>query len=390
MEKSKAKLFISHHPSNLILFKNMAEIVRKYDKESKIILFKVNHVYFDKFDDEPYKKFFDEIVEFDFINYEKNFLIGYWKIFSFKKQLNKMTNGLLKNFRTIDLFLTDSAWLPVNVLLCNLSKQKNIKNITKIFMVEPESSQTKTDKIKTFLANLYPLPFKSYKIKVISTLGGKFMDFVYNDNIPGNMVKIISPVKKESIGKNVLPYLVNSTNFSKSQKDMVVIFGDASIFKFYAEYLPEYKIFVKKLTAFFKALEDKYSDYKLYYKPHPAEKGEIMPGVNIKKYSLLDNSINAETILDIYNQKIKAVYSFSSTSVATASFFGIPSYTFYKYLSNNAGVKRFNSMFEKNNIKSKFLFNLFDLEEIGRIDNLKSRNINIEKLEEKYRKVLNI
>lgn len=393
--ENTAKLFICNHPGQLFLYKKLVQIIKKYDKNTKILLFKVNHPYFLKFNFKPYKQYFDKIIEFDFVRYEKNFLMSFWKIFNFQNKLKKIDNSLLLKFDKIDLFSHNSAWLPVNIMLYNLARQKNIKNITTFIFGRLEGPQTKTDNIKTLLCNLYSLPFKCYKVKVISNLAGKFQGFVYADSIVGTTVKTISPPiqllnssdwKKE----NILPYPIIKKNLRSIKKDMIIIFGNANILECYSEYFPKYEIFIKKINNFFETLEDKYSNYKLYYKPHPSDENRIMPGINLKKYNLFDNTMNAETIFDSYHQKIKAVYTFSSTSIVLGSFFAIPSYTFYRYLFNSSGVELFDNIFSQDNIKSKFLFHLSDLKEIGKIDNLKPKNLDLKKINKIYRKILNV
>lgn len=391
---NKAKLFISHHPNNLFLYKNLIQIIRKYDKDTKILLFKVNHPGFSKFNFEPYKEYFDRIVEFDFIHYQKNFLAGLWKILAFQKKLKRVISSFLRNFETIDLFLDNSAWLPVNVLLYNLSREKSIKNIHKITIAEPESSQTKRDKIKTLWCALYSLLFKCYKVKAISTRGGKFVDFVYGSDTPGNFLKIVSPIvfnKSYGLKEDILPYPIFYQRRSAEKRDIVIIFGDANIPQYFAEYLPSYETFVEKLNTFFKAVENKYSNCQLYYKPHPNDKdGEIMPGINLQKYRLFDNTVNAQMLFERYQKRIKAVYTFSSSAAIFGSFFGIPSYTFYRYLFNPSGIEKFNSFFNQDYLMSRFLFHIADLGEIGKIDELEPPVINLKKLEKRYRKVLNI
>lgn len=395
MNQAKAKLFICHHPDQILLYKNLVQIIKKHDQKTMIILFKVNHPYFLKFNFAPYNQYFDKIIEFDFINYKKNFWRGYLEIFNFQKKLKKTMANLSANFGTIDLFITDSAWLPVNILLYNLARQKNIKNITKLAMAQLESPQTKKDIPKTFLCSLYSLPFKCYKIKVISNLTGKFQGFAYTDRVAGNIVRIISPFLKTlnnpNGGKeNILPYPVITKHSKGTKKDMVIIFGDANIVQCYSEYLPGYETFVKKMTSFFEVLENKYSNYKLYYKPHPTDNDRIMPGINIQRYNLFDNTTNAEMIFDKYHQKIKAVYTFSSTSIMPASFFAIPSYTFYRYLFNPPGVELLDNIFNQDNIKSQFIFHLSNLSEIGKIDNLKCPDLDSEKSGKLFRKILNV
>lgn len=391
----KAKLFICHHPGNLLLYKNLAQIIKQYDKDLQIILFKVNHPYFSKFNFEPYKRHFDQIIEFDFIHYKKNFFKGLWKILIFQKRLKKAIAGSLKNFKEIDLFLDKSTYLPINILLYNLSRQENVKNITKFSLVGSENLPTKVDKVRTFLCALYSLFFKCYKIKALSTLGGRFLNFVYTENTPGTFVKIISPIANspsslDDLKENILPYPVIFKHSSVVKKDMVIVFGKKSIFKDLAESLPIHEICLEKLTALFNAIANQYSDCELYYKPHPVDKRETMPGIDIEKYSLLDGVLNAQELFDKYQGRIKAVYAFSSSAVIHGSFFGIPSYTFYRYLCNRAGIETFDSLMSQDTLKSKFLFHLSNLNEVGKIDNLKSPNINSKMLEKIYRKVLSV
>lgn len=390
--ENTAKIFICNHPTQLFLYKNFIEIIRKYDQGSKIILFKVNHPHFLRFNAEPYRQYFDEIIEFDFIHYKKNIFLEYRKIFNFIKKLKKTIKRLTENYETIDAFSHESAWLPTNVLLYYLGKGSKIK-INRFVEASLESSYAKTDKIKTLLCGLYSLPFKCYKVKVISTPKGRFLDFVYVDNVPGKRIQIISPtgdvgnLEKE----NTLPYPIVRKFQEAAKRDMVIIFGNAALDKSWSEYLPDYKTFVEKLAAFFIVFEKKYADCKLYYKPHPGDGKAIMPGIDIVKYSLFENIVYAQTIFDMYRERIKAVYTFSSTSIIVGSFFGIPSYTFYQYICNPAGIERFNVFFNQEGLKSKFIFHITNLDEIGKIDGLSANSyLDFQKLENKYRKALNV
>ncbi len=316
---------------------------------------------------------------------------------AFQRKLKKVISSFLANFETIDLFLHKSTWPTVNILLYNLSKQKNVKNIIKFILKEKAYSETKIDRIKTLFCNLHSLFLGCYKIKVTSTLAGEFTGFVYAERIPGVSFRIVSPVREvvnifDDKKENILPYPIISKNSPTSKRDMVIIFGDTSICQDFSEYLPSNKVFIEKLTAFFKSIEGKYSDCKLWYKPHPGDKNRVMSGINIKKYNLFDNTVNAQVILDTYNQKIKAVYSIISSSAILGSFFGIPSYTLYRYLFNSAGIEKFDNLFDQDNTKSKFLLHMPDLKEIGKIDNLESHDcyVDLENIDERYRKVLNV
>lgn len=395
---NKAKLFICHDPNGLFLNKKFVQIIKKYDKDATIILFKVNHPHFSKFDFEPYKECFDKIIEFDFIDYKRNFLIGFWEIFNFHRKLKRTTANFLRNFEAIDLFLIDSAWLSVNVLLYNLSKEQNIKNIYKTTSSSAhKGSQYRTAKLRTFLCALYSLFFSCYKIKAISTLAGQFANYVYVENVPGIFLKMVNPtIELESIPFNnprekILPYPIMSKPLSNVKKDMIIVFGDSSIFKCYREYFSNEKEYFEKLTTFFQGLENKYPDCELYYKPHPGDGEQLMPGISPQKYRLFDNTMNAQMLIEKFQQRIKAVYTFSSVSVLFASFFGIPSYTFYRYLFSRAGEERFDNIFNEESLKSKFLLHLKGPEDIGKIDYLRNANcLDFIWIEKKYREALNI
>lgn len=393
----KAKIFICHHPVALILYKNLAEIIRENDKDIKIILFKVNHEYFSKFDFAPHKSYYDKVIEFDFVSYKKNLFLGISEVIKFKKKLNKSVSEILGNFDEIDLFLTDSAWLPVNILLYNLSRQKNIKNINKISFFESKGPQTKIDRIKSAWCNLYRLFCRCYKVKVISTKSGKFVNFAYDEDTPGKFIKIISPTSRitEVPGwakKDFFPYPVSLKNHPHEKKDMIFVFGDAGIFQFYKEYLPDYETFVKKISLLFSAIEKKYPDCKLYYKPHPSDgNNKVMEGVDLKKYILFDSTIDAPDLLDKFNHRIKAVYALSSFSVVFGSFFSVPSYFFYHYLFDGAGIEKFDSFYNQSNLDSRFICHVSNLSDIGKIDNLKRTNVFSDKnTSQEYLELLNI
>ena len=170
-------------------------------------------------------------------------------------------------------------------------------------------------------------------------------------------------------------------------KDTVIIFGNEGAIRQYSEYLQDIQLLNKKLKNIFRNIENYYVNCKLYYKPHPTDQGKIMPGVDISKYNLFDDSTNAEAIFEEYSEKIKAIYSLYSNSVIMGSFFGIPSYAFYRYLFNESGIRRFDNIFNQENLKSDYLFLLSNLEDIGKIDNLKNSNLNFESIEKAYLKI---
>lgn len=389
-KKKSAKIFICHHPGGLLFYKNLAKITKMLDKNTETALFKVNHNYFSKFNFEQYKEYFDVIVEFDFINYEKNIIKEFFKILKFKKKLSDIEKSLLSKFESIDLFSDYSAWLPVNFLIHSLFKNKKIKNIKLFRYIEPKISQLKVSFIKTLFCNIYTTLFGIYRIQALTTEKGKFSNFVYKGDINGEIINILSPFAKKKESKNDIIFPVIPKNQKKSKREMVVVFGDSTVFGHLSEYFVDIKEAKQKMTAFFKTLEEKYPG-KLYYKSHPSEGGKIMPGIDLKKYKIIDSGFSAESLLEAHYSEVKAVYTFSSNSIVNYSFVGIPSYTFYKYLFNKAGVDKFDSIFEAENIKSKYIFNISDLSQIGKIDkSIKLKSFDKEKIKKQYQKILNI
>lgn len=391
-KNKKAKIFICHHPSQLLLFENFSKIIKKYDKGTEIILFKVNHPYFLVFDFESHKKYFDKIIEFDFIHYSENFVKEYYRIIKFIRKIKNIEKNILNNFEKVDVFLNHSAWLPINIMLYNLSLSKKINNIFRISEIDIIKKDVRINRFKSFLYNLYTIFFPRYSIEFIMSPEGKFANFQYVKDIPGKEIKIVSPVSfVKTNHKDILPFPTVAVDNSDKKKDMVLIMGDANIFKEFSEYFASHKEFLQKTASFLRAIEEKYKGYKICYKPHPADKSELMPGIDPKKYIIFDNSTNAQTIFNNYYGKIKAVYGVFSTSTVSSSYFGIPSYVFYQYFLNNAGKKRMNSIFLAKDIISPFLFNAKELKDIGKIDDIEElKLLDIEELRDLYKQILDI
>jgi len=391
MEK-KAKIFVCHHPAGLLLFENLSKIIRQCDPDAKIIFIKVNHPYFSNFNFESYKKYFDQIIEFDFVHYNENFIKEYFRIIKFIKKLKNAEKHVFNNFEKVDLFLQDSAWLPVNIILYNLSKSKKINNIFRIVELDIVTKNTKPSIFKSFLYNLYTIFFPCYPIKFIMSPEGKFANFQYKKRAPGKEIRVVSPINFDKTGEgNVLPFPIIQKGSSDEKKDMVLIMGDANIFKEFPEYFSSYEEFQQKTKNFLAAIEEKYKGYKICYKSHPADKAEFMLGIDPKKHIIFDNGTNAQTIFNDYYEKIKAVYTVFSTSAISSSYFGIPSYVFYQYFMNDAGKKRMDSIFLAENIASPFLFNAESIMDVGRIDDAKKSGLlNFEETKNLYKRILNI
>lgn len=374
----KAKIFVCHHPARMVMYKNLAKMAK--NKDTDIILFKVKHLYFESFDFKPFEKYFDKVVELDFLAYDRNIVRGYLRIIKFHKDLKKALEEINREYKEVDAILIYSAWLPINFILFNLGQQKNIKNIIKITSIEPQGSKTKESRLMTSFANLYTLPFKCYEVGAITTLGGKFLDFYYKkDNLPGINLKVVNP-HSELLEKreDVFPFPIVPPQ-GKKKKDIIIVFGDTGISEFYSEYIPDKEKYLDKKKLFFNALEKKYKECKLYYKPHPTDGDKFMKGIDKKKYQLFSSKINSEMIFDQMADRIKAVYSISSTSLINSSYYSIPSYSFYRYLFNKEGKKKWDEFFNQPGYDSPFIYHLEKIEEIGKIDKMEEKKIDQEK-----------
>lgn len=382
------RIFIWHHPENIFIFKNLIKIIKDNDPQSKIILFKVNHQYFDNFDFKPFCKYFDEIAEFDFVLYRRNFLKGCIEMIKFKKQMEKAKKEVLIKLDSADLFLFNSGWPPVNLLYRFLAKCPKIKNITKFSTVTVDSKTTKVNIVVTFLCNIYNLLFGGFLIKVLYAKNGEFMDFRYLFKTPGRIVTI-KKIDDCADGKDFFPFpFFTEKGSAEKPKNIVFIFGDATFFSDEPEYFPPPEIIAEKLNEIFSAIKDKYKNCKIYYKPHPADQDRIMPGINNKDFIILDNKKNAQILIDENYQSIKAVYTLFSMSVITSAFLGIPSYTFYKIFPD---FSRADGFFSQKEVQSKFLYHISHAKEVGAIDDIKRPNMEMgSAMYKKFRALLNV
>lgn len=392
MEKRKAKIFVSHYPPDLPMYKAIATISKDTQPHTRLFLFKVEHPY--HFNVPLYKDSFDTIVTFPFIAYEKNIIEGVRQIVRFKRVLQKALRNLEK-FSHIDVYIEHSAWLPANVMLFALGNLSRVRHIYRLTLGSYEIPGTRIDWGRTLFCYFYHLFINAYPVNAMKRIGGGFATFNYLRKIPGILVKMTSPAlpRKEKYRRNefVIPYPVLSPRNKKSNSpDMVIIFGDKGVIDDFPDYVATSDA-KEILHTFFSALEKHYQDTRLYYKPHPGAPGDFLPGMNPSHYKLLPASVSAQAILQEYWPRVKAAYTFFSTSVAWSSFFAIPSYTLYKMIYNTAGVKRLDEAFGQPDIASPLLFALENIKDIGRIDNKKTSPQYIDKkhIPSFYKSILN-
>lgn len=388
MPLTRAIIFVSHHPSDLLLYKQLAILAKRLRPETSILLFKVNHRYYKGFDMTPYQSHFERIEEFPFITYEKNLWKGMRHINEFKKRLSE-ARSLLEQFDHIDVYVQHSAWLPVNMLLFFFAHLQNARHITRWNFGQEKQEGTEKDKVRTSLCFLYRLLFgNSYKVYAVRTLQeGKFVDFLYAQPVPGRKLTVVSPAKEARHLQNSLPFPLFKPDPGK-KKDMVVIFGDEDILEF-TEYVDNRKTAEKKLLAFFESVQKTYPDCNIYYKPHPADT-KYMPGIGEGVYKSFEPGVNTQSILAAYHTRIKAVYTVFSTSAVWSSFFGIPSYVLYPLIYNQRGLTRFDDVFKRESIHSRFILPVIAPDQIGTIDEAREaiHYVNLDAIGEPYRSIL--
>lgn len=396
MEAKSAKIFVSHYPFDLALYKTIAKMAKAQNPAVTIILFKVGHPYYASFDFSPYQRYFDSVVEFPFIAYQKNIIRGIRDIKKFKTILqNSLQN--LKEFDHIDVYIEHSAWLPVNVIFFALVKISLVAHIYRWTLGRYEIPGTRVDRVRTWFCLLYHLIIPAYPIKAMKRNNGRFVTFLYTIKPPGTLVRFINPhnTSEPSARKSeiIIPYpLLVNPHKNKPSKEMVVIFGDSGIFDL-KEYIgdPQPR---KTLRSFFTALEKHYKGMGLYYKPHPGDITKdfpsLMAGISRERYQFLPARVNAQVLIEEYWPRIKAVYTFFSTSVAWSSFFGIPSYTLYRLIYNEQGIKRLDETFGQPDIASDLIFPISHSRDIGCIDGKKipPRIINLKHIPPIYQSIL--
>lgn len=367
MKEKRAILFISHHPGDLLLYKNISILMRRLLPKASIILFKINHRYYHSFNMSPYVQSFDSIEEFPFITYQKNLLKGSREMRHFRKRLSEI-KSLLHQYHHIDVYMQDSAWLPVNMMLFFLNDMPSIKHILRWNFGMEEHKQVREDSVRTWYCRFYHALFGgAFPVRAVSTLEGKFVDFLYTERVPGEKLTIISPAReKKTLRENEIYFPLFKGKQSPA-KDMVIIFGDADILDF-NEYVDDYEKAEKKLAVFFEYLQKMYHDCVIYYKSHPGDGASLMPGIKKESYRAFKEGLNTQSILDMYHSRIKAVYTVFSTSAMWSSFFGIPSYVAYRLIYNKAGVKRFDHVFMQESMTSSLLTLISRKEDIGKND----------------------
>src|SRR3989344_8533526 len=117
------------------------------------------------------------------------------------------------------------------------------------------------------------------------------------------------------------------TTQQDSDKKMIIFFGNdmASFTKM----VMDADAYIKRCNKCLDYISRDFSDCKLYYKPHPADKDE-RAGLNLSSFEVLEGDFNAELFLFQNREKIQAVFSVGSAACYSAYAMGLNAHIFYK------------------------------------------------------------
>lgn len=103
--------------------------------------------------------------------------------------------------------------------------------------------------------------------------------------------------------------------------------------------------YVQKCNECLDQIRREFTDHRLYYKPHPADKIEKI-SLNLKGFHVLGDDISAELFLFKNYFNIKSVFSIASAAVYNAYALGLDSHVFYKCFSDIYGDEFIKSLDE--------------------------------------------
>ncbi|MFH1772633.1 MAG: hypothetical protein ABH872_07450 [Candidatus Omnitrophota bacterium] len=369
----KARIFISYHPGSLVDFDH----IRVTDNQTSLpLLIMCKHPYLTLEIISVYGDKFKSCVVLPDINYEKNIFFGFIKLTRYLREFKEKMNPFLDKVDSFEIISDCSAYLPVNAVISTLRKSPKFSRLVSIRF--DYTFKRQTDSLKTFLVNFYVWSFGLLNIYV-----HKRFSYLYI-NEPNSAVitfkKQFSYSDKMKVNENNKKEIIlierPTINFNNKSRDMIVIFSDLNLLKAFKENLNKEE-YENKLKVFFAALSKFYKGHRIIVKPHPQNKGRLMPGLGQIEHQSYTGSYTSQMFLELNALEVKACYSATSTALLYAAERGIPSYTFYKYLNfKNENLKLF---FESVEVKNNYLlFNLRNINEIGVIDqgvcNTKDKN----------------
>lgn len=361
----KAIIYISYHPSSLTKYTQMQKV---YNSRYYSVLIICKHPYMNQDIIECYKNIFNELIFLPDIQYEINIFRLISKVAKFLETFNLQIKPILKNIKSFSVVSNASSYLPVNAILSRLRRHKKCRYSISIacdlfYKVEIDILKTVYVLFASFILRIYPI----YYNRKLSFMYIKYpIDRILRLDSPFSQKNAFLPSQIKSIPVyNVLELFAKR---SASKKDMIIFYGDMTVFDAYGSDLSgkEYK---ERLALFFSFLSKYYSGCELNYKPHPLDEQKTMTGLDNIHFKLYKGGLTSQLHLDMNIDRVKACYSIASTSLKYSASQGIPSYACYKYFQfNNEYPKYF---FENEDASGNpFLYNIEKIEQIGRVDNI--------------------
>jgi len=380
--------FIFGDPSSLMVFSNLARIVKKNLKDVNTIAIIYEHAYLKNLDTEQFLDAFDSIHYVPMCDFHRNILSGYVKVIKFKRAIKK-----IKIEPNSVIFAFYSMELTINILLKYVERFVPDKNI---FLFSYSSVLNLIDsksKFLNFVNYLYSIIFRAYPMISYVNNKGDLVYRKYKTEPKFSKIELFNPERattaddKNGSGSLIrLPYpLVKRPNGAIASK-VIVFFGDSTIFDFHPQL--DKKFYITKLNKLMARLKEKCSsnNITLLYKPHPLDNGALLEGFNMDGFTFFDQKLNAEMMFSKYWENIIASYSVSSYSIFNGSQYGIPSYWLFPYCFSDEELKsRFHFVVVEQS--STLLKEVYGPEDMGSIDNLK-KELDLNGIEKQWYKAM--
>ncbi len=189
--------------------------------------------------------------------------------------------------------------------------------------------------------------FDTVNTEFIETAKNKFENMPY----PGKFINLPQKENHIELPKNAIIYFL-STDY------WLGALGETQYWQYHNKILDNI------------ARENK--DCPLYVKLHFLEPEESLKNIKINNYKAINKKYSAEEIYLYNKEKIKAVYSMSSTACLNASYFGIPSFVTYPLLPASTYVKEAWDIYFSS--APKFFSRIKNWQEFEKISNISPNN----------------
>lgn len=371
----QAKVFIIYHPAGLTLFKPIVDLIRENYPDIDCFLIKVFHPYWKGFEAEGFLSGYNLTFSLPDVEYKTNIISGWPQAWLFQKKTREICKTLITRYEKINVYTMNSAYLPVNILL-NQFYRSSVANIYRFGRgSHADLTNEPRDRLHSIITSSYCYIFGLFKVLTIKLPG--ITSYIYSHGNPTREVMLENPYastgsEKLKHAESVLPepFLLLKRR-QNAGRNLVVIFGDSTILKTYSQYINDVGNYDKNVQDFFTRLKSFYKGHTLLYKPHLSDYGRVESVIEQLGFTIYNEQKDAEMLLIDNLERVKAVYSFSSTASVLASLMRIPAYHFYKIFFNAEGVKALDELAEKGGwYGNPYFRRLLTTDEIGSIDSI--------------------